>query len=64
MTKSLYQWRYPDLPEDLCLLRSDETSWLVTVAHEDIGYFELFEDEWLRLQKNLPGLAATLEKDS
>jgi hypothetical protein len=59
---SLYQWLHPDLPEDLCFLRSDESPWFITVSHEDMSYFELSEDEWHRLQNNLPEFSATIKK--
>lgn len=36
----LYDWRQPDLPEDLCLL-SQDTPWLVTVAHERDAYLDV-----------------------
>jgi len=57
----LYQWQRPDLPDDLCLLRSDESPWLVTIAHEDDSYLVLDEDEYLRLLKALPAYAPMVE---
>jgi len=34
----LYAWQHPDLPEDLCFWNSDGSDFLVTIAHEKIGY--------------------------
>lgn len=57
----LYQWQRPGLPDDLCLLRPDESPWLVTIAHENDSYFELYEDEIVRLLKALPVYASMIE---
>jgi hypothetical protein len=50
----LYQWQRPNLPDDLCFLRSDETPWLVNIAHENDGYFEISEQEKKHLVSVLP----------
>mgnify|MGYP001608477266 CR=1 FL=1 len=42
---SFYDWKQPGLPEDLCLLRSNEDPWFVTIAHEQDCYFELTQTE-------------------
>ena len=54
-TPSLLGWVAPELPEDLCVLRPDETPWLVTIAHEGDAYLELADDEAPMLAK-LEGL--------
>jgi hypothetical protein len=58
----IYQWLHPDLPEDLCLLRADETPWLVTISHEDDGYLNLSEQEANHLINVLPKYRKILEK--
>jgi hypothetical protein len=55
-SSSLFGWIQPSLPEDLCFLRSDESPWLVTIAHERDGYFLLAEDEVEKLRKTVPDL--------
>ena len=30
----LFDWTQPELPEDLCLMRSKGSPWLTTIAHE------------------------------
>jgi hypothetical protein len=57
----LYQWQDPNLPDDLCLLRDDESPWLVTIAHENDSYFELTEDEMQQLVKIIPEYASMIE---
>ncbi len=57
---SLYQWRKPDLPEDLCLFRRDGSPWLVTVSAEGFGYIEVTPFEKLLLGRNAPELPAAL----
>lgn len=56
ISDSLYSWLHPDLPEDLCLLRSDNKQWLVTIPHEKDSYIELTEEEKIELQKSIPEL--------
>ena len=45
LSGDLYSWREPNSPEDLCLLRSDGTPWLVSIAHERDAYMELYDRE-------------------
>lgn len=56
----LYSWTQPELPEDLCLLRTDGTPWLATIAHERDGYFEFSDEELSDLLTTLPELAPFL----
>lgn len=60
----LFQWLQPDLPEDLCLLREDETPWLVTISHEKDAYFVLSEKEKDNLFSSLPQYQFLLEKEA
>lgn len=55
-TKSLYSWLQPNLPEDLSLIRSDGTPWLVTIAHEKDAYMELTNTEKNTIVKVIPDL--------
>lgn len=57
----LYQWQRPELPDDLCLLRPDETPWLVTIGHENDSYFVLTEEEKIRLFRAIPDFETMLE---
>ena len=57
----LYQWQRSDLPDDLCLLRPDESPWLVTIAHENDSYFELSENEIRHLLKAIPAYTTMIE---
>jgi len=63
-TSKLFQWLQPDLPEDLCLLREDETPWLVTISHEKDAYFVLSEKEKDNLFSSLPQYQFLLEKET
>ena len=54
--RGLYDWVQPQRPEDLCLLRSDGTPWLASIAHEKDAYFTLSGEEKQRLIKVLPSL--------
>lgn len=57
---SLYAWRQPDLPEDLCLLRADGGPFLVSIAAERLGYIEMTPLERVRLGRAAPGVASVL----
>lgn len=54
--RALYQWVQPDLPEDLCLVRSDESPILVTIAHERDAYLVITEREAESLLVAIPYL--------
>ncbi len=56
----LFAWQQPGLPEDLCLLRENETPWLTTIAHEYDGYLDISEIERARLLVAIPELGDLL----
>lgn len=60
VARGLYAWRQPGRPQDLSLLRSDGSPWLVSIAAEQLGYLELTPFEKLLLGRAAPGLAAVL----
>ena len=60
---ALYDWRQPELPEDLCLLRADGSPWLVSISHESDGYLYLTQTEMSRLATALPELVTLLRRD-
>jgi hypothetical protein len=53
---SIYAWRQPALPEDLCALRADDTPWLASIAHEGDAWLELTPDEQAVVTDALPDL--------
>lgn len=54
----LYQWERPELPEDLCLMRDEESPWLVTIAHERDAYLKLEVSEMSVIASEFPELAS------
>lgn len=52
----LYAWEQPLLPEDLCLLRSEQEPMLVSISHESDAYLLLSEDERQVLLSAVPSL--------
>jgi hypothetical protein len=60
---SLYRLLQPDAPEDLCLLREDNTPFFVTIAHENASYLELTESEKERLMAAYPKIFEFAKKD-
>ena len=53
---SIYEWRQPRLPEDLCALRADDTTWLASIAHEGEAWLELTPDEHALVTASCPDL--------
>jgi hypothetical protein len=52
----LFDWRHPALPEDLCLLRRDGSTFLGNVAHEADAFMELDDIEKDAVLKAVPTL--------
>ena len=58
----LYDWIQPSLPEDLCLLRKDDSPWLVTISHERDSYLHMTQEERDRLIVEVPELTEYLQE--
>jgi hypothetical protein len=56
----LFEWLQPELPEDLCILRSDGSPWLTSISHENDAWLELGSLEHEALS---PELKQILVKD-
>jgi len=59
-SNGLFSWQQPASPEDLCLLRSDGSVLMGTVAHERDAFFELTDAEAAVLWDAMPNLPARL----
>jgi hypothetical protein len=59
-SKSIYDWRQPALPEDLCLIRPDMTPWLVSTTHEHDCYLFMSSREYDSLAKCLDNITMLL----
>ena len=59
----LYEWFQPNLPEDLCFLRTYKDPWLVSIAHEKDAYFSLSSEEKNMLIDTIPALSGFIKKD-
>ena len=49
----LYDWAYPDFPEDLAFYRADGSVLLGSCSHERFAFLELCDDEFLVLNSVL-----------
>jgi hypothetical protein len=58
--QGLFEWQHPSRLEDLCLLRQDGTPLLVSIAHEDDGFFQVESDELDLIRREVPGIANLL----
>jgi hypothetical protein len=50
----LDDWVVPGLPEDLALLRKDQTPWLASISHEHDAWLKLYDDEAEVLRADCP----------
>jgi len=57
----LYDWRQPSMPDDPVFWRRSNGPWLVTIAHERDGYFEITPAERDELLRVIPSLSAVIE---
>jgi hypothetical protein len=57
VAKDLYDWKQPDLPEDLCLLKPSGDVWMATISHERDAFFEMETEELTAMLSHIPGLA-------
>jgi len=64
LTKRLYGWMHPKLPEDLCLMVDEELPLLVSIAHENDSYLCLTEDDFVKLNASMPDLAQIIKLDT
>lgn len=60
-TNSLYSWNQPELPEDLCFIRSDGEPWLVSIAHELDAYFYITAEERQLIEVQSPEISSTIK---
>jgi hypothetical protein len=60
----LFQFRANWMPEDLALYRSNGTVWLSSVAHENLGWVELSDEELQSLDKSAPVFTGLLDDAS
>jgi hypothetical protein len=60
----LFDWQNPDLPDDLHFLRSDESTWLGSIAHESDAWLELTSAEHAQLGEIAPQLTAILRAEA
>jgi hypothetical protein len=63
VAKGLYDWKQPDLPEDLCLLRPSGDVWMATISHERDAFFEMQTEELRVMLKHIPDLADYLKEE-
>jgi hypothetical protein len=61
--EGLYEWQQPERPEDLGFLRSDETPWLFSVAHEGDAFILGSDEELAWLREIVPGLGPLIAED-
>ena len=60
---SLFAWRQPNFPEDLCLLRQDSTPWLVSISHEQDGFLNLASNEAVDLFRSWPDIRTMIKRE-
>ncbi|RPH69772.1 hypothetical protein EHM76_06925 [bacterium] len=63
VTKGLYDWKQPDLPEDLCLLRASGDVWMATISHERDAFFEMGTEELRTMLRHIPDLGNYVKEE-
>lgn len=58
----IYDWQQPDIPEDMCIYRSDGSVWLGSIAHEKVAWLNLSKTELDLLHDSSPRLFGLLAK--
>jgi hypothetical protein len=61
-TTSLFDWRWPELPEDLCLMRNDQSVWFGSTSHEAQGWLQVSEREMSMLRADHPTWTSHLNR--
>lgn len=64
LSNALYEWRQPELPEDLCFFRKDGSTWFGSISHEGDSFFILSVDEHSKLVNQFPILSTILSEDN
>ena len=54
LTTRLYEWENPELPDDLHFLRSDGSTMLGSIAHEEDGWLEFDDEELAAFVRSVP----------
>ncbi len=62
-SNALYEWKQPELPEDLCFLRADGSPWFGSISHEADSFFILSVDEYYTLTNHFPILTKIIKED-
>ncbi|KFN04094.1 hypothetical protein [Bacillus clarus] len=55
LSNSLYEWVFPDLPEDLSFFKSGK-EWLITCSHEKESFIKTEDKKEIERVLNIPGL--------
>lgn len=55
-SEGLYEWEFPDLPENLCLLRTDRQACLWSVVPDRFAHLYLTDAEMQHVLKRVPNL--------
>lgn len=60
---SLYQWKLPELPQDMSIMRNSKQPWLCNVAHDDFSTLFVTPEEKNELLKVIPELSEYLGEE-
>jgi len=60
LSDSLYDWKQPERPEDLALLRVDDSVFMGSISHEKDAFVSLSDDELRLLREKIPDLQIAL----
>ena len=63
LANGLYEWKQPELPEDLFFRRGDRSTLLESIAHEETGSMYLDTEEFKAVTTKLPRLRLVLHEN-
>jgi hypothetical protein len=66
LSRDIFDWKFPDLPEDLCLMLDENTPWMFSITHErDIVLFlSADEVDYLVAKNNFSSMLIVDERNN
>jgi hypothetical protein len=61
VSKKIFDWEQPGLPEDLTLIRPDGSDWLVAMSHSRQAFLSLSREERSDIVHAIPRLGAMIQ---
>jgi hypothetical protein len=60
VSRNVFDWVHPDLPEDICFLDQNGGAWFVSITHERDAYLQVSREQYTSLRADCPELTLRL----